>query len=277
MAILACLDAYGQRHKSTLIASVICQHGLVGWWSVPINSSDGFPPGLLPGGQSSGRGTLREWVSGLPPKPLLPKMNRPILSSCGPQGVLGRNHADYLHQAASLMVRPGGVCGCVPGDGRCIGGLWVNAGHRGVSAGSRLLQRIGIGHVDPDRRCTGDCPSGHPVAEPEHLPGYSRMSLLSASSDRPATQGTACRGKPSRSGPQCGGRMARSRRRFPAVYRSGAADSQPAADIPSLSPQFPASDLKSPLHRGHRDSCVRRPYSAPCGPECRYASGVEQS
>ncbi len=169
-----------------------------------------------------------------------------------------------------------GDCGCVDCDRQRISGLYVNAGRHRVTDGL-LLRGTGIGHVDPGRRRTGDVPSVHPVAKRECLPEYSRLCLLSASSCCPGTQRTACRRKPARSGPQCGRDMARLRQRLQAILRPDPADNQLAAKIPPLSTQFPASDLSSRWHRGHRSSCVWRPYSAPCGPECRRASGFDQS
>ena len=188
-----------------------------------------------------------------------------------------KNHADHFEQGTSFIDRPGGAYRCVAHGGRCIGLVWVNDGRRSVSAGV-LLTGIGTDHTDPVRSRTRAGPSTpRPVSKWRRLPECRRMSLLSTSSSCPGAEEATCRGNPSRPGPQYGGRRARSRQCVPTVHRPGSPDRQPAAEIPPLSPPFPASDLKSPLRRGHWSSCVRRPDSALLGPECRHVPNFAPS
>ena len=124
-----------------------------------------------------------------------------------------------------------------------------------MSAGV-LLPGIGIGHAGPGRSRTGDGQSAPPHPKRRCLPERRRVviavrKLLLPRNRRGSVPGKAVPIRAAVRRPDgsisavCSGRLsARSRRR------------QPAAEIPPLSPQFPASDLKSPLHRGHR-SVVR--------------------
>ena len=115
-------------------------------------------------------------------------------------------------------------------------------------------------------RATGRSPvSVIPLAEMEHLPDTAGCHCCPQAPPAPEPRG----GSAGESRPDPGRNTEAGWLDLGGVFRPFIgpvpADSQPAADNPPLSTQFPASDLKSPLHRGHRSACVRRPYSVPVG------------